>query len=256
MISEWLQTPLGRSLLSAERSLLAPVLEGAFGEFGVQVGVWGDSEQFAPLLRTQRRGILASGSAVALRPGIIGLPERLPLASDSVDVLLLAHTLDFCAQPHATLREAARVLRSDGQIVVLGFKPGGLWGLKRLLPGRMFPPGAQRLVAPRELADWLELLDMRIVERQRFFFRFPRVRADQPVSEVWEERGERFWPELAACYMLRAQKRLHTLTPVRQFWKPATKVVGSLVKPTASVGGGGRTSRVVVPFDPVSGRRR
>ena len=252
MITDWLNTPLGRALLRAEHELLKPVFEGVFGEFGVQVGRWGAADLFVPSMRTQRVGVVSPcGSG-----GVRGQPERLPLAGDSVDLLLLPHTLDFCDHPHAVLREASRVLRSDGQIVVVGFKPGGLWGLKRLWPGASFPPGTRRLVSTRELSDWLELLDLRVVERQRFFFRAPRLSSGQPVSEAWERRGDRFWPELAACYLLRAQKRLHTLTPVRQRWRQPTKVVATLVKPTARIPRDAGARRVVVPFTPPGGRQR
>lgn len=254
MIDEWLKTPLGQSLLDAERATLAPVLDGVFGEFGVQVGCWGEPEHFLPLLRTQRAALVDRSRP--LGASARAQPERLPFVSDSVDLLLMPHTLDYCDQAQAALREASRVLRSDGQIIVFGFKPGGIWGLKRLLPGRSFPPATRRLIGPRNLTDWLELLDLRIVERQRFFFRLPRIASGQPVSEAWERRGERFWPELAACYMLRAQKRLRTLTPVRQFWRPQPKVVAGLVKPSARVAEAKPPARRVVPFTPASDKRR
>ncbi len=227
----WLETPLGQRLLAAERELMSGVLEGLFGEYCVQLGAWGEPERFVAMARTQRAAVIGLPGDSGV--GAYALPERLPLASDSVDVLLLPHTLDYCEQPHAALREASRVLRSDGQLVLLGFKPGGLWGLKRILPGQDCPTGTRRLVGPRNLTDWLELLDLRIIESRRYFFRWPRVTNGQAVSATWESFGKRFWPELGACYLLRSQKRMRTLTPVRQLWKRPAKVVTGLVEPSA-----------------------
>ncbi len=45
---------------------------------------------------------------------------------------------------------------------MLGFKTGGLWGLRRLVPGAGLPPGADHLISERRLRDWLQLLDFRI----------------------------------------------------------------------------------------------
>lgn len=253
MESEWLQSPLGESLLAAEQGLLRPVLEGVFGETFVQVGGWGAPDLFTMLARTQRAFV--AGQPATTGVDVTLAPEQLPFLTDSVDVMLLPHTLDYCQHPHATLREASRALRSDGQLLILGFKPGGLWGMRRLAPGKHYPPDAVRLIPQRRLTDWLELLDLRILERQRFFFKLPRQGGPQVLSEAWQRRGERFWPELAACYMLRAQKRLRTLTPIRQRWTRPAKVVAGLVEPSARIAGSRRASARVIPLPTLPGRR-
>lgn len=254
METEWLQTPLGQSLLAAEQDLLRPVLEGVFGEAFVQVGRWGAPDLFTTLARTQRT--LVAGQNATAGVDVALEPEQLPFLTDSVDVMLLPHTLDYCLRPHATLREASRVLRSDGQLLIMGFKPGGLWGARRLAPGKPYPPDTVRMIPQRRLTDWLELLDLRILERHRFFFKLPRQSGPQVLSEAWQRRGERFWPELAACYMLRAQKRLRTLTPMRQRWTRPAKVVAGLVEPTTRVAGSRRATARVIPLPPLTGRRR
>ena len=149
--------------------------------------------------------------------------------------MLLPHTLDYSHRPHVILREVHRVLRSDGHLVVLGFKPGGLWGLRRLIPGAGLPPGAVNLIADRRLRDWLQLLDLRIHGSSRYFFRWPLPGNRGTAASQWETRGRRWWPELAACYMLTAQKRISTLTPVRPLWRTSPKVVAGLAEPTTRV---------------------
>jgi hypothetical protein len=120
-------------------------------------------------------------------------------------------------------------------VVILGFKPGGLWGLRRLVPGAGLPPAAERLISDRQLSDWLQLLDLRIHRTVRYFFRWPFSGNRGLSSPVWDRRGRRWWPELAACYMLKAQKRVLTLTPVRKPWLSRPKAVGGLVNPTTRV---------------------
>lgn len=232
MTDEWLTTGLGSDLLSAEQALFTGVAEGVFGEFGLQLGCWGPLNAFTSTMRTQRTGVVVSRPVQGA--SLVSAPHQLAVQSDSVDFLLLPHTLDRCDRPQATLREAARVLRSDGQLVILAFKPGGLWGLRRLWPGTTYPPATQQLIAERHLTDWLELLDFRIMARQRYFFRWPWQQAARNSNNTYQNWGERFWPELAACYLLRAQKRLQTLTPVRPAWS-RPKRVATLVKPSTRV---------------------
>jgi SAM-dependent methyltransferase len=237
MASAWLGSSLGQALLHQETRVVEEAFDGIFGEQCLQIGRWGEDRSFLRFARTQRSLCLAEspGMTADERPAALAEPHRLPIVSDSVDLVLLPHTLDFSERPHAILREVHRVLRSDGYLVVLGFKPGGLWGLRRLIPGAGLPPGASHLVADRRLSDWLRLLDLRIHGVTRYFFRWPLTGNRGPSSPDWERRGQRFWPELAACYMLTAQKRVVTLTPVRKPWRAQPQVVAGLVKPTSRV---------------------
>jgi SAM-dependent methyltransferase len=234
VVREWLATPLGASLLDQEIRVVEEALDGVFGEQCLQVGDWGDARIFLRHSRTQRSSLIVERPAPE-GSSAIGVPHRLPVDSDSIDSVILPHTLDFSDRPHAVLREVHRVLRASGHLVVLGFRPGGLWGLRRLVPGAELPPGSLRLVSDRRLRDWLKLLDMRIHGVTRYFFRWPLPGLKGKASAHWEQRGRRWWPELSACYMLSAQKRISTLTPVRPVWRRNPKVVAGLAEPSTRV---------------------
>lgn len=60
-------------------------------------------------------------------PIVVARPSELPLASDSVDVLVLHHTLDVTRHPQQVLRESVRVLRPGGTLLLVGFDPIGRW---------------------------------------------------------------------------------------------------------------------------------
>ncbi len=232
--AEWLTSPLGQALLSQEQRVVEEALDGIFGEYCVQLGSWGTPGQFLRLARTQRR-VLVDSAPTDDDHMVIGKFHRLPLADESVDCVILPHTLDFTDRPHAILREVHRVLRSDGYLLVLGFKTGGLWGIRRLVPGAGLPPGVGSLISDHRLRDWLQLLDIRIHGMSRYFFRWPLPGIRGESSPTWEQRGQRWWPELAACYMLTAQKRVSTLTPVRPSWRSKPKVVAGLAGSTNRV---------------------
>ncbi len=233
-LGEWLATPLGQSLVSQEARLVEEALSGVFGEFCLQLGLWGEHRSLLRFARTQRSFCISDrqGMLIDTAPAAVGQLSRLPLASDSVDAVLLPHTLEYSSRPHAILREVHRVLRADGHLLVLGFKPGGLWGLRRLIPGAAMPPGVDTLISDRQLRDWLQLLDLYILGTTPYFFRWPLPSRRVSEAQDWERRGRNWWPQLGACYMLSAQKRVVPLTTVRKPWRAKPKVVAGLVKPT------------------------
>jgi len=245
---DWLQSPLGAALLQHEIRVVEEALDGVFGINCLQLGLWGENRTFMRFARTQRCAVIAAagvGETDAGKPCVVGDMHRLPIESDTIDAVLLPHTLDYSDRPHAILREVDRVLRRDGRLIILGFKPGGLWGLRRLVPGAGIPPGADHLISDRRLKDWLQLLDMRIDGTSRYFFRWPLPGNKARGSNKWERRGQAWWPELSACYMLSAQKRVSTMTPVRPAWRRKPKVVAGLAEPST------RSSQISrIRFDP------
>lgn len=245
-VRSWLGTALGEALLGEEGRLVEKALDGIFGEHCLQLGLWGEANAFLKHARTQRKWLIDVGApaANAREPEFVGQFHNLPVQNDSIDCVILPHVLDYSDRPHEVLREVDRVLTAHGHVVILGFKTGGLWGVRRLIPGAGLPPGADNLLPERRLCDWLQLLDMRVQETTRFFFRWPLPGIRGAASQKWEQRGQRWWPELAACYMLSAQKRVSPLTPVKPVWRRKPKVVAGLAEPT------NRVSRI--RFDPES----
>ncbi len=232
--SDWLATALGNALLMQESRIVEEAFDGIFGEQTLQLGLWGEANVFLRHSRTQRTALIDTAAGDS-GPSVIGQLHRLPFEDDSVDCVLLPHTLDYSDRPHQVLREVDRVLTAHGHIVILAFKPGGLWGIRRLIPGAGLPPDAHDLVSDRQLRDWLRLLDFSIHANERYFFHWPLPGLKGMLSPQWERRGRRFWPEFAACYMLTAQKRVNTLTPVRPVWKNKPKVVAGLAEPSTRV---------------------
>ena len=83
----------------------------------------------------------------------------IPLANNSLDALVLHHSLETSADPRTALRECARVLSGGGRLVVCAFNPMSLWGL-RAVYGRFRTDAfsALRLTSVARLQDWLAVL--------------------------------------------------------------------------------------------------
>lgn len=231
-LAAWLAGPLGGMLLEQERAAVAEALECAFGLHCVQVGAWGRPDALLSLARTRRGALVASapGSGVSL----VSRPEELPLQADSVDVLLLPHTLEFAESPHEVLRESARVLGGEGELVVLGFEPLGQWALRNAFTRGGFPPGIRRTIGAPRLSDWLKLTGFEVGATRRFLYAPPVAGLGQSrVHGFFERAGRRAWPRFSGAYLLRARKRVHSMTPLRLRNRLRTAVIGGLAEPAA-----------------------
>jgi SAM-dependent methyltransferase len=212
-------------LLEQERERVGSSLECAFGLYCVQIGSWGESDAFLAHARTRRTALVAMPGV----PGaaLIAESAALPLQSDSVDVMLLPHTLEFEPDPHEVLREVGRVLRGEGELLVLGFEPLGSWSLRNAFTRGGCPPGLRRAISERRLADWLKLLGFEVGAAERFLYAPPLRTLRTGQARGWLERiGRRAWPRLSGAYLLHARKRVHSMTPVRLRSRMLTPVIG------------------------------
>ncbi len=231
-LDAWLAGPLGSLLLDQERALVAATLECAFGLHCLQVGAWGEPDTFLASART-RRAALVSARPV---PGaaLVAEPAALALQSDSVDVMLLPHTLEFAPDPHEVLREAARVMAGEGELVVLGFEPLGSWALRNAFTHGGSPPGIARTIPATRLADWLKLIGFEVGPAERYLYAPPVPGLRTARARGFLERvGRRAWPRFSGAYLLRARKRVHSMTPVRVHKRLRTAVIGGLAEPAA-----------------------
>lgn len=218
---DWLKTGMGQSLLMQEQQLVSQVLERVFGDQIVQVGNWGPPDLFLTQTRTQFAVLLGDDQS----PGSSALvaPQRLPVVSDSIDAVLLPHTLELTGEPHAVLREVYRVLRPDGKLLVLGFNPGSWWGLRHSLAPTGFPPGIRRQIAARRLRDWLRLLSLNIDSVTGCYASASAGKAGKLL---------RRWQWFASAYLLIATKEIIPMTIIRPRVRRRPRLVGGLVNPS------------------------
>lgn len=229
-LRQWFQALPGRWLSEREQLLLESVLGDLFGYYLLQVGFHDHCEylncsriSFRVIMDANCDSIPAGSEEVTTKNVFFSaLPEQFPVVADSLDVVLLRHSLEFSNNPHQVLRETDRVLIPEGHVVILGFNPWGLWFLWRLVLGwRKKPPWCARFIRLARLKDWLQLLGFDIVTTQHYFFR-PPLSSKKVMHKIKfiEKLGERIWPAFGGAYMVVAKKRVATLTPIKPRWRP------------------------------------
>jgi SAM-dependent methyltransferase len=232
---QWQSSGLGRALIGAETRLLSHAFDDVFGLELLQLGAWGSGRELLAVSRIRRQSVVAEKGAPAVGPDLIASLTHLPIAGDSIDAVLMPHTLELASDPHAVLREADRVLGGEGKILILGFRPMSLWGLRAAAQRAGFPPGLRRTLSEGRIRDWLVLLGYDIIGYQSYLYRLPTVLHGAPQDAV-DRMLHRGWlyPLPGAAYLIKARKRLYTLTPIRPKLRERLTVLGGrLVEPSA-----------------------
>jgi len=253
MVKEWYSSDLGRALLSCEKHHLNKLLEQIFGYNLVQLGCLGDYE-LTKESRTSYQYILESSNnmkqkeqvkQISSSAHIITNFDELAIQNQSVDAVILPHTLEFEQNPHQILREVERILVAEGKAVILGFNPFSLWGLwhkywevrSRTFTSKNFSqrensltplPSCGHLISQRRLGDWLKLLGFDVEQVSEYFYRPPISRSVLLKQlEFMEQAGQLSKLLPAGGYLLVATKRVSTLTPIREGWKFSKAIIGS-----------------------------
>ena len=233
-LSRWFDSPLGRSLQAYESHRLREVLPRLYGTVALQLGRIGQLDMLdASTVPTRALLDLVSGpNGLSV---VHGRPEEIPFDTKSTDVVLMPHTLDFCDDPHQVLREVSRVLRPEGHVVVLGFNPVSQWGFRRLLARRPRPaPWCGRFLPLSRIKDWFLLLDFEVTHGQMLYYR-PPLMSESAMERLhfMDKMGDRWWPMMAAVYMVVAKKRVLGVTPIPLAWKDKKRVGRATAEPAA-----------------------
>jgi SAM-dependent methyltransferase len=222
-LQTWYRSELGQQLAANEAELLAETLPNLFGYHLLQLGRL-CTEDWLASSRVSHAAIIDFQPPLTDTDErrLFGLPDQLPIQTDSVDVMVLPHTLEFSLRPHAVLREAERVLIPEGHLVMLVFNPRSIWLLWRWMFGwRRKIPWCGHFLSTARIRDWMELLGFEVIQVQGYFYRPPlQGRHVMHRLGVLERLGRRAWPMLGAGNLIVARKRVVTMTPIRPRWRP------------------------------------
>jgi SAM-dependent methyltransferase len=264
-LGAWLRTAPGRYLLQWEQDRLDHAVTDTFGFHALQLGLpeleglranrmphrWVASDSMHPseplvMPPPEDRAItsIAATEPISLHCEF----DALPCPNGSVDLVVLPHALELARDPHHTLREVERVLVPEGRIVIAGFNPASLWGLRqrggRVRRGigiarqrSLYLPRVGEFIGFWRLRDWLRLLGFEIEGGQFGCYR-PPVSTERWLERfAWMDRvGDRWWPVFGAVYFLFAVKRVRGMRMVGlakadKRKAPATAVVARRERP-------------------------
>ena len=227
--SEFLASPPGRYVLRWEQEHLDCAVADIFGYHAVQLGVpeidtLSENRMPLRLCVSDRLADPPSPGLGGRQVAVITRFEELPFATQSIDLVVMPHILEFAQEPHQVLREVDRVLVPEGQVIITGFNPASLWGLRQSLArakiARPYLPRAGQFISLPRIKDWLKLLSFE-ANRGHFGCYAPWAGSDRWLAR-WsflEKAGDRWWPVLGSVYMLTAVKRVRGMRLIGPVWK-------------------------------------
>jgi SAM-dependent methyltransferase len=212
-LSEWFASEQGDYVLAREQDYFDRTVADIFGFNAVQLGL--PEQDFLRNNRIPLRFTAGNqpGNAVRL------VCAELPFDSDSLDLVLLPHVLEFSDDPHQIIREVERVLMPGGNLIISGFNPRSLWGLRRMLGKKdAYPWNGQFIALPR-MKDWLALLGFEVVGG-RFAAYAPPLRHRKWLERYafMEKAGDRWWAVSGGVYFLHAVKRVPGMRLIKPKW--------------------------------------
>ena len=210
---EWFKSPLGQYLLTLEYDYINPVVMDTFGFYAIQMGNF--DIDFLDQSRIQNKFSLNSNHADLMTSN-----DALPFDEASVDLLIAPHILEQMVEPYELLKEIHRVLMPEGRLIITGFNPTSLWGLKRLLSFDIDYPWNTKFISLSKIKEWLPIVGLEIAEGKMGCY-VPPIQQVSWLRKIHaiEKLGDRWWPMLGGFYFLVIQKRVHGMTTIKPSWK-------------------------------------
>ena len=210
---EWFKSPLGQYLLSLEYGYINPIVMDTFGFYAIQMGNF--DIDFLDHSRIPNKFSLNSNHA-----DLMASNEALPFDEASVDLIIAPHILEQMAEPYELLKEIHRVLMPEGRLIISGFNPMSLWGIKKLLSFDIDYPWNTKFIPLSKIKEWLPIIGLEMAEGKMGCY-VPPIQQFSWLKKLhtMEKLGDRWWPMLGGFYFLVIQKRVYGVTPIRPLWK-------------------------------------
>lgn len=212
-INDWYNSNSGQNLAQDIALSLSDSLSQCFGYYAVQIGCSNLSDQVIQKSRVRHKFVLDYQEAE-----ILAQQEYLPIANDSVDLVVAAHCLPYSPHPHALLREIDRIMVPEAKLIIIEFNPFSLWGLRHNLQAWLEKmPWTGHLFSQRRLYDWLSILGFKKMQLIKSHYDLP-IQSKGTVSHWLSKATKRWLPFMSAVNIFIYEKTITPLTPIKSKW--------------------------------------
>jgi SAM-dependent methyltransferase len=204
----WYQTPRGKLLKQLEIEYLQRSITVSCQQTILQIGGLDWENEFIDSSLYKKFVIIDSkqlGDSTAVK--IKAKAFQLPLQSDSVDMILLPHLLEFDAFRFQTMREIERVLKPEGIVIIVNFNPWSMWVRYQFLwDKKMADSWRGHFISQSRVLDWLKLLNFEVTTASEFHL--------DSVKSMHGKSIKKNCSISSTAYAIRAIKRRYNLIPL------------------------------------------
>ena len=233
----WFQHLPGSMLIEIETNHLSKWLSSIAGEHLLQIG--GPSNlQLVKHAHLAHKTYLSTQLVTSTHSaGIQSNLEELPIMPNSIDVVVLAHMLEFADSPLHLLQEIHHVLVPNGQVLIMAFNPYSQWGMSRFSRGKRGFPWSGHFYSHWKIKRWLRTIGYSIISSRTLCYR-PTLHDARQCKRLhfMESLGQCCFPGLGAVTFIAAQKKEIAMTPIKaKWWERKVKVGSRYAEPTTRV---------------------
>jgi SAM-dependent methyltransferase len=201
------ETPRGKLLRSLEVDYLQSAIVVSCKQTILQVGGLSWEDEFIDCsLYTNYTILDAKNLGYEGARKIRAKAYHLPLQSDSVDMIILPHILEFDAYRFQTMREVERVLKPEGSVVIINFNPWSIWVRYQYLWNKQLADSWRgHFISRHRVIDWLMLLNFEVTTVSQFTLDSVKTTHFKMANTA---------PLSATAYGVKAIKRRYNLIPL------------------------------------------
>lgn len=212
-LSQWEQILTGEELKHIQNDIIRRKLKLSFGHHLVKLGHLSSALDTKPCLIKHQINV----APTEVKPNVLGLIsefDQLSFLSNSIDIVLMNHELEFASDPHQVLREIHRVLMPNGNLVLSVFNPFSLFIFSKIWPFKTQSPiWNARLFSIARIKDWLVLLGFEIIEQE--YCCYTSLMSKTQTDNFLQKTIKKYLPKIGSVCVITARKREWPLTPIR-----------------------------------------
>ncbi len=204
----WYQTPRGKLLKELETDYLKKAITVSCQQHILQIGGLGWENEFIDCSLYKNYTILdAKGLGCEMARKIRAKAYSLPIQTDSMDMVIVPHLLEFDTHRFQTMREIERILKPEGILVILNFNPLSFWVRYQFLwDKKLADSWGGHFIFRSRMFDWLKLLNFEVTVSSIF-------NLDTVLSKQGKSINDGF-SFFYTAYAVKAIKRRYNIIPL------------------------------------------
>ena len=220
----WYQTPRGKLLKELEADYLQKSITVSCQQIILQIGGLGWESEFIDCTLYKKYTVLDAkslGCDIAIK--IQAKAYCLPVQSESIDMIIVPHMLEFDTHRFQTMREIERVLKPEGLVVILNFNPWSFWVRYQFLwDKKMADSWGGHFLSRARVFDWLKLLNFEVIMSSEF-----NLDSISSKQGKFIRYGHSFFFTAYAVKAIKRRYNIIPLSPVKNT-KPQLALINSL----------------------------
>lgn len=215
-----LTTPFGQDLSHNEQIFYHNITRTIFGYYAIQIGL--------PQINFLQSNKISNKYTIPTQ--INCNLHSLPFATNSIDLIICPHALEFMPDYETLLQECYRILIPNGKLIITNFNKYSPLGLASLFKGLARHQNAtdklstnitslipnMNLIGLSDMKKILAKLNF-VLHGGKFFGYLPPINNTQTLLNLaWLDKiGDRWLPSCSNTYAILASKETATITPIK-----------------------------------------